>query len=133
MPGALTHIVAGVLAAALVHYYHFRFEYSLSVFVGSVLPDAVKFGLTAIKQLTWSVFYVEQDGFFQTLASLTSNPVNWLTLGVFVASLSWLLYHFHVIKKKKMREYDELFLFLFGGILFHLVLDAVIQERGPWL
>jgi len=132
MPGALTHILVGLAAGLVVYLIHFKLEYSLAIFVGHLLPDALKFGLTAVKQMTWDVFYVEQDSFFHVLAELTSNYANWFMLGFFVLGLAALLYHFHVIKKKKMEEYDELAVFVLTGVILHLILDGLIQETNPW-
>ena len=55
-----------------------------------------------------------------------------VTIGFFILGVGLLLYHYHVIKKKKMEEYAELYGFLLIGILVHLILDAFFIE-GSWL
>ncbi len=134
MPGALTHIITGVLLAAIVHWRHFKLEYSLSIFLGSLLPDVIKFGVTAIKQLTWNIFGVNQnDLLYQLLRDITYSYDNWFTLGFFVFGTALLLYHYHYIKEKTMEEYDELYVFLLIGVILHIVMDAFIIESGPWI
>ena len=132
MAGAIPHILAGLILAIIVHLIHFKLEYSLSAFIGSLLPDAIKFGLSAIVQATWNIFGIKQDAFFMTLHEISSSPANWLSLGFFIFALSVFLYHFHVIKKKTMEEYDELYVFLLIGVGLHLIMDVFIQEKGPW-
>ncbi|HLD97060.1 MAG TPA: hypothetical protein VI934_01820 [Candidatus Nanoarchaeia archaeon] len=132
MPGAIPHILVGLLSAAIVHAKHMRLEFSIAIFIGNLLPDAIKFGISAIKQGTLAVFYIKQDGFYHFLSAITSNTANWFTLGFFILLLITFLYHYHIIKKKKLWEYEELYVFLLIGIITHLVMDAFIIEKGPW-
>lgn len=133
MAGVLTHVGLGIACALIVHFMHYKLEFSLAIFVGNLLPDALKFGLTALKQLTWQIFAVEKDAFYHFLADTTSSYANWFSLGFFIFGTLLLLYHFHYIKKKKMEEYDELYVFLLAGIVLHLIIDALIIETSVWL
>ena len=133
MPGGLVHIGAGLLCAVVVHLIHFKWEYSFSIFIGNLLPDALKFGLTGIKQGTLDIFHVQKsDEFYKFLSTTTSDWTNWLALGFFILAVAMFFYHYHFIKKKKMEEYSELYGFLLAGILIHLVLDILITEKGIW-
>lgn len=132
MPGAIPHILTGLLSAAIVHKKHMRPEFSLAIFIGNLVPDAITFGISAIVQGTTKIFSVKQDGLFNTLASTTSSSANWFTLGFFLLLLITFFYHYHVIKKKKLWEYEELYIFLLIGIVTHLIMDALIIEKGPW-
>jgi putative Mn2+ efflux pump MntP len=134
MAGALVHVGIGLLAALVVHLVHFKLEYSLAIFVGSLLPDVLKFGFTALKQGTLSVTSMNLgDPFYQFWSSLTGGAANWFSVGFFVFGGTLLLYHFHYIKKKKMVEYDELYVFLLVGVVIHLILDGLIIEQGVWV
>ena len=133
MGGVLTHLIIGIVIALMVRFMHYKLEFSLAAFVGNLLPDALKFGITAIKQLTWKIFAVNQDGFYQFLAVHTSNYANWFSLGFFLFGATILLYHYHVIKKKKLFEYDELYVFLLVGIVMHLITDAIVIESNAWI
>ena len=132
MPGAIPHIIAGLISAAIVHKKHMRLEFSLAIFLGNLLPDVVKFGISAVVQGTLKVFYVKQDSLYHRLDSLTYVPVNWFTLSFFLLLLVTFFYHYHIIKKKKLREYEELYVFLIIGVLTHLIMDALFIEKGPW-
>ncbi|MEK6837333.1 MAG: hypothetical protein AABX69_01665 [Nanoarchaeota archaeon] len=132
MPGAIVHVIAGFLSAALVHLKHFRLEFSLAIFIGNLLPDAIRQGVSAVVQGTVNVLNVKEDGLFRFLAGTTHGTAHWFTLGFFLLLLITFLYHYHVIKKKKLWEYEELYIFLLLGIITHLIMDALIIEKGPW-
>lgn len=132
MPGGLVHVGAGLMSSFVVHMIHFKWEYSYALFIGNLLPDALRHGLTALKQGTIHLFNVEHDGFYKFLSVFTSDPGNWFSIGFFVLAVGLFLYHYHYIKKKKMEEYSELYVFLLIGILTHLVMDVLIAEKGIW-
>lgn len=132
MAGALVHLGIALLAAVIIHFIHFKLEYSLSIFVGNLLPDVIKFGFSALKQGTIAIFNVKPDTFYTLLNGITSSVANWFTLGFFVLGVTLLLYHYHFIKKKKMEEYDELYVFVLLGIIIHLIIDALIIEHTAW-
>ena len=133
MGGVLTHVTAGLICLFVVHMIHFKWEYSLAIFVGNILPDGIRLGFSGIKQGTLALFTLENDAFYEFLAKLTASYANWFTFGFFVLGTTLMLYHFHYIKKKKMEEYDELYLFLLIGIILHLIIDAFYAEPSPWL
>jgi hypothetical protein len=132
MPGAILHIIAGLLSAAIVHKKHLRLEFSSAIFIGNLLPDAIRQGVSAVVQGTINVLEVKEDGLFRLLAATTHGTADWFTLGFFLLLLITFLYHYHVIKKKKLWEYEELYIFILIGVLMHLVMDALIIEKGPW-
>ena len=132
MPGAIPHIIAGLISAAIVHKKHMRLEFSIAIFIGNLFPDVIKFGVSALVQGTWKVFYIRQDNLYHALSSVTYSTANWFTLGFFLLLLATFLYHYHIIKKKKLWEYEELYIFLLIGIITHLIMDALIIEKGPW-
>jgi hypothetical protein len=133
MPGALVHLFAAVLCLGIIHLIHFKWEYSLAAFVGNFIPDVIKFGFSAILQSTINVFGVAQDSNYVFLNAITSSYSNWFSLGFFLFGVTLLLYHFHIVKKKKMEEYDELYGFLLVGIILHLIMDVLFIEQGVWI
>lgn len=134
MGGVLHHVFAAVLSALIVHMIHFKWEYSASIFFGNIIPDALKFGLTALKQGTLNIFQIDfSDKFYTFWETVTHTQTsNWLVLGLFVFGIATFLFHYHVIRKKTMEEYDLLYVFLLMGIFIHLVIDAFVIEQGPW-
>jgi hypothetical protein len=134
MGGVATHIGAGLIIGLIVHLIHYRLEFSLMVFIGNILPDAIRQTLTAIKQGTIAIFAVDSsDPFFKSLATVTHSPTNWALTGIFVISALGFLYHFHYIKKKTWKEYDEVVVFLILGVLIHLILDVLVIEKSLWI
>ena len=132
MPGIIPHIIAGITTGIIIHFFHQKFEFSIVAFIGNLLPDTIKFGITAIFQGTIKIFAVEKNSTYQTLDSLSGNITNWFTLGFFSLALILFLYHYHIIKKKQVEEYSELTGFLILGIITHLIMDLLIIEKGPW-
>lgn len=133
MGGALVHIAMGLLCLVIVHLLKFRREFGLAIFLGNLAPDALKFGLSALVQSTWTVFAIEKDAFYRSVAAVSDNGNYWVMAGAFLALLCLLLYDHHVVRKKTAREYEELYGFLFLGVLVHLILDALVPETGPWI
>ncbi|MBU0758418.1 MAG: hypothetical protein KKF44_10195 [Nanoarchaeota archaeon] len=132
MPGILPHLGAAIICMIVVHCIHFKWEFSWSIFVGNFIPDAIKFGFVGLVQGTFSILLIEKDEFYRSISNITSNPTNWFSLGFFIIGMPLVLYHFHVIKKKKMEEYDELYVFFLIGIIIHLVMDLLFVEKGIW-
>jgi len=131
MAGALVHIGVGLLLALIVYLLHFRLEFSLAIFIGSLLPDAIAFGLSGLTQKNLNPCTVNtQTGIFRFLSGWTNSFNFWFTIGFFVLAVALFFYHFHVIKKKKMEEYSELYAFLLIGIIIHLIMDVFIIEAG---
>lgn len=132
MPGALIHVGIGLLCALVVHYKHFRWEFSNSIFLGNLFPDVIKFGAAMVYSRTIDPMQVDRGFLYQFLAERTSAYTIWFTLGFFLFALLLFLFHYHIIQKKKLEEYAELWGFFLAGIVVHLVLDAFIAEQGPW-
>ena len=133
MAGFLIHLGFALVCLIIVHLIHFKWEYSLSIFAGNFLPDVINFGITSIKQFTLNIYNITHDKTYQLLNGISSSYTNWFTLGFFIFSLTLLLYHFHIVKKKTMEEYDELYIFLLIGIIIHLVLDVLFIESNVFI
>ncbi len=133
MAGALIHILVAVLSAFMVHFMHFRTEFSIAVFIGAILPDALKFGISAIAQSTIYLFSIEKSVLYQAIDRVTSDFGYWISMLIFVVAVTGQLYHHKVIRKKEMKEINEIYGFLVLGIIIHLVLDILIIEQSVWM
>lgn len=133
MPGALIHIGIALLSALIVHYKHFRLEFSNAIFLGNLLPDVIKFGAAMLYSGTLDPMKIDRGFLYQTLAEKTSTSTIWFTLGFFFLALLLFFYHYHIVQKKRMEEYAELSGFFLVGVITHLILDALIVEQGPWI
>ena len=131
MGGALVHIGIGLVCALIVHCIHFKLEYSLVIFIGNLFPDVIKFGITGITQGNLNPCTINQSTIpFKFLSGVTKSFNFWFTIGFFVLAITLFLYHYHVLSKKKMEEYSELYGFLLLGIIIHLIIDAFLPENG---
>jgi len=101
MPGILIHVASAVISLIIIHLIHFKWEFSWSIFAGNFIPDALKFGLSAIRQGTLAIFHVKQDGFYDGIDAVVSDAGNWLAFGFFIFGMTLVLYHFHYLKNKK--------------------------------
>lgn len=133
MAGIITHFLAALFSLTVVHILHFKWEYSLSIFIGNFIPDAIKFLFSAIKQGSLQIFNIKKDSFYHWINTFTSDPSNWMSLGFFIMTITLFLYHYHYIQKKKMFEYDELYIFFIIGIFTHLIIDFFFIESSIWI
>ena len=92
-----------------------------------------KFFFAAIKQGTIAIFSIVQDKTFWFWADLTNSSSNWFALGFFNLTFIAFLYHFHIIKKKKFEEYDEIVWAFLIGVGLHLIFDLFYIETSAWI
>ena len=83
MPGVLVHVSIGVLSALLVYFVHYKSKYSVAIFIGNLLPDWIKFGISALKQGTLRLSEIKFDSFYRFLSESTSLYSNWFSAGFF--------------------------------------------------
>ncbi len=133
MGGVLTHTIIGIISGVIVFYFWRKFEFFLATLVGNTCVDFFKFFFSAVKQKTLTMFSITQDDTFWFWANLTNNPTNWFTFGFFIITLIAFLYHFHIIKKKKMEEYDEIMWAFLIGVSLHLIFDLFFFETNAWI
>ena len=134
MPGALVHIGIGLIAAFIVYAFHFKLEYSISIFIGNLFPDAISVIIGAIKTRTLSLTKIwHSQEFMHSQYSITGSLWTWFSLGFFVFAIGALLYHYQIIGKRKMEEYDKIYIFFLIGIMMHLILDLFFVETTAWI
>jgi len=132
MPGALVHILFG-LFVGLIIYYKFNLEFAFGIFIGSLLPDVVKVMVTALSINSLSINEIIGVAAYNSIHNISHSFGVILIVVLFFISLVWFLYHFHKIKKKKFIEYDKFLIFVFIGMLIHLILDSFIPGFGVWV
>ncbi|MFH1505850.1 MAG: hypothetical protein ABIE94_02580 [archaeon] len=132
MPGFYPHLIAALISAAVVHRIHFKLEFSVAIFIGNLLPDAIKFVFAAIMQGTIYVFHIEHNSLYREMAAATSNVGYWMAFGFVLLGVLLFLYHYHVIKKQKMEEVAKFWGFLLLGVAIHLIMDLLFLEQGVW-
>ena len=133
MGGVLTHISVAFISALIIYFIHFRLEFSMGMFLGNLIPDVIKFGITAIIYGTFNFAEMISTKTYQIIMPMTDSVASWFSIGFFIFALTIFLYHYHIIKKKRMEEYDELYVFLIIGILIHFLIDFFVIETNPWI
>ncbi len=133
MPGAILHILAGIISGIVVYRIMHKLEFGLAIFIGNLLPDALKLLFLMLHDNSLSIgqLYISQ---LQSEAHVVVNGFDFaLFFMLFFLALGWLLYHYHFIKKKKLKEWDELIIYLVIGYVIHIIMDATILTSGVWI
>ena len=133
MAGLLTHLVISTLLLIVVVIISRRFWYGLAIFLGQLVPDAVKFGITGIKLGTFSPNLIIKEPLFWELESLMSNYHTWVILGIFIVLSSLFLYYIRKMKKEQLKDINWGYLLFVIGVIVHLVVDVIIIEHSYWI
>jgi hypothetical protein len=131
MGGALIHIVSGILLGSVVHSLGYKREFVFASFVGTLFPDILKYFLIGVYQGNFNFFYVINTPVWKGMKEITIWEMN-LMFTMLFTGIALLLYEIHVIKNKNFWEVERIDMFLFAGILVHLIIDLVWIETG-WL
>lgn len=133
MAGLTTHLLIASVGF-LVGYFIFKeFLYGASFFIGHLIPDALKFGITGVKLWTAHPSIITQDNLFRRIDLIASDYNTWIILGIFVIALSFFLYHIHKIRKNKMQDINKTYFFFLAGVFIHLIVDILIIEKSYWI
>jgi len=124
VPGALIHITVGLILALIVHNFYKRLEFSLAIFLGSLMPDVIKMSLLAMYHKSLNLPYLIQSNYHQFTHNVINGFLFTAIFFLFWATLGWLLYHYHFVKKKKFIEWEELVIFFLSGYIVHVLLDS---------
>ena len=133
MAGLLTHLIISSVLLAIVMIISRKWVYGVSIFIGQIIPDAVKFCITGIKLRTFSPNLILKDDLFWTLEGLMSNYHTWVILGIFIVLSSFFFYHLKDLKKESLKEINWGYLLFVIGITIHLVIDVFIIEKSYWI
>ena len=133
MAGLLTHlgISLGLLVVAMI--VSRKWMYGFAIFIGQLVPDAVKFGITGIKLRTFSPSLIIKDELFWKLESLMSNYHTWVALGIFIVLSSLFFYYLRKMKKQQLEDINWSYLLFVIGVIIHLIIDIFIIETSYWV
>ena len=133
MAGLLTHLGISTLLFIMVIIVFKKFWYGFAIFIGQIIPDAVKFGVTGIKLGTTSPNIIIKDALFWELESLMSNYYTWVGLGIFIVLFSFFLYYSRKMKKQQFKDINWSYLLFVIGVIIHLIIDIFIIETSYWV
>jgi len=133
MAGLLTHLAVSLILFLIVVVLFRKFWYGFAVFIGQIIPDAVKFGITGIKLRTLSPNIIIKDALFWKLESLMTDYYTWVILGIFIVMASFFLYYLKKLKKQQVSDIRWGYLFFIIGVVIHLIIDVYIIEKSYWI
>jgi len=134
MAGALVHFGVGLVSGIVVYYLlKLKIMHATAIFVGNILPDFIKFGISSVRLRTLDVGTIIQDASYKSLSAATASYANWYALGFFALLGLLALYHYHYLKKNEIEGYAKMYVFLLIGVITHLILDVFVQERTIWI
>lgn len=133
MAGLLTHLMISSFLFIIIFVIFKKFWYGFAVFLGQLIPDAVKFGITGIKLRTFSPSLIIKDELFWKLESLMSNYHTWVTLGIFIVLSSLFFYYIRKMKKQHLKDLNWSYLLFVIGVIVHLIIDIFIIEKSYWM
>jgi len=133
MAGLLTHLGISLLLFLIVIIVFRRFWYGITIFIGQLIPDLVKFGITGIKIGNLSPSVIIKDPLFWELESLMSNYHTWVSLGIVIVISSFLLYYLKKVKKQQLKNVNWGYILFVISVIVHLVVDLVIIEKSYWI
>ncbi len=133
MAGLLTHLGIAFFGFLVGYVMFKKLSYGVSFFIGHLIPDVLKFGITGVKLWTASPGEIVKDSLFLKIEALASNYNLWIILGVFIIALSFFFYHIHKIRKSDMKTIDKSYVFFILGVIIHLIVDIYIIEKSYWI
>lgn len=137
MPGVLSHLTAALIGFWIVFFIFKKNKnklfYSFAFVFGTIIPDAIKFGIPGIKLETASYYKILQDPLFSLLDSYTHIWITWFVLGIIVLVISLIIYKLDWIKNKTFKKINIGYLIFFIAIIIHLIMDFYIKEKSYWI
>ncbi|MDD5192286.1 MAG: hypothetical protein PHH54_01065 [Candidatus Nanoarchaeia archaeon] len=133
MAGLLTHLGVSLALMIIVMIVSRKWLYGISIFIGQIIPDAIKFGITGIKLRTFSPVMILRDKLFWKLEAFGSDYHTWVIIGLFVIFSSFFLYYIKRLKKEQVKEINWAYLLFVIGVAVHLIIDIFIIEHNYWI
>ena len=137
MAGLITHVAISAVLFFVIFIFSKKWYYGASAFLGQLMPDIIKFGITGIVIKSFSYREILKNQLFYTLDHYTgyyfAGYFFWTMLSVFSALFFSMLVSFKFIKKQRAKQI-VIFTIIFSiSAIMHLILDIFIIERNPWV
>ncbi len=133
MPGILTHLTVALVGAIIIYLISQKKVYSLAFVFGTIIPDAIKFGIPGLKLGTINFYKILADPLFGILCPILDSFEFWTILCGLVFLTGYLLWEFKVIDWKNVRVLFISNAICFIAIVIHLVMDIFIIEKSYWI
>ncbi|MCK4649602.1 hypothetical protein KAT36_00055 [Candidatus Pacearchaeota archaeon] len=131
MPGVLSHVSVAV-AGFVVIWLLSNWKYGFGFFVGTLIPDSIKFGIPAIRLQTASFAKMMTDPLYGPLHVYTHSVWTWVALCVFVVFVGFLLFRVRWVSWERFRIWVFINVSFLVAIVIHLIMDHFIIEKSFW-
>ncbi len=137
MAGLITHLIISSALFLAIVIFSKKWHYGASAFIGQLMPDIIKFGITGIVIESFSYKEILRHKLFYTLDYYTgfylAGYFFWIMLAVFSLLFFSMLVSFKFIKKQRARQIViSIAIFSISAIL-HLIIDVFVIEKSPWV
>ena len=132
MPGVLTHLIVAVAGFLLIGFLS-KWKYGLVFIVGTIIPDAIKFGIPGIQLRTINFYTIVASKLFNQIRVYSDSFFVWI--GIFVICIlgGFLLFKFEKIGWKSFKNWLFLNLSFVVAVIIHLIMDIFIIEKSYWI
>jgi hypothetical protein len=137
MAGIATHLIISGVLFIVITVISRKWYYGASAFLGHLMPDIIKFGITGISIGSFSYREILKHQLYYTLDHYTGSYFAgyffWIMLIVFSVLMFSMLVAFKSVKKQRAKDIViSITLFSLAAIV-HLVIDVYIIERSIWV
>ncbi|MEM5874441.1 MAG: hypothetical protein QW641_00725 [Candidatus Aenigmatarchaeota archaeon] len=140
MGGIIHHLTAAIISFFLAYKFFKRKDYSIAIFIGNFLPDAIGFIYASFITLSINPFIVLHSKAWFSLERDTITQSIWIILQCLFIFI-YLLYSksskkrslkiFNIsIPIEKQREFEDMLGLLLAGFTIHMIMDMLIIESG---
>lgn len=133
MPGILTHLTVALVGAVIIYLVSRKKVYSFAFVFGTIIPDAIKFGIPGLKLCTVNFYTILEDPLYGVLCPILDSFEFWIILCGLVFLIGYLLLEFKVMDWKKVRVLFISNIICFVAIVIHLIMDIFIIEKSYWI
>lgn len=141
MAGLLTHLTIGLIGFVVISLLfkrkYWRYVYGATFFIGQLMPDIIKFGVTGLYIENFSFSAIFKSPLFYTLDNYfgyhEAGFFFWILLAVFSLIFFSGLAFFKFMKKKEAEGIIIATILFSIGALIHLVIDLFVIEKNVWI
>lgn len=133
MPGILTHLTVAFVGAIIIYFVSRRKIYSFAFVFGTIIPDAIKFGVPGLKLGTFNFYTILASPLYGKISPITDTIWTWALVCGFVFFIGYLLWEFGKIDEKKVKILFISNIICFVAIAIHLIMDIFIIEKSYWI
>lgn len=133
MPGILTHLTVAFIGAIIIYFVSRKKIYSFAFVFGTIIPDAIKFGVPGLKLGTINFYTILASPLYGVISPITDSIWTWVIVCGLVFFIGYLLGELEVISWKDVKGLFFSNIICFVAIAIHLIMDIFIIEKYYWL